>query len=611
MEYYYEASEVKAAVSSKLKEVVQDIYPECKIKGAEARIGGLDGGKGSSMSISLSPQKFGAYYDHATNDKGNLIDILQAVKNLDYCAAIEWLGSNYTTCTTRKWMPSTSNTVSIVAADHIAPLSDDIISYAETARKVGKDTLEAYQVATALDDSSVVAFPCYDHKKSITKIGYCATKEKKYWSSTACGHNLFGKKACSPNKSKGVLVITEGQWDAMSYYEAGIPAVSIPSGAKNLQWINEDWDYINQFHTIYLSFDMDDAGQDIIPDITKRLGIDKCKIIQLPHKDANECLTKENVNTLTNAYDSAIPPQTNELVPATSLKEETFDLLKNGVANLGDNYFLPDFNIKIRPHEMTLIFGQTFHGKSQFVSNQIAYDAAMQTQSVIASFEQTNRMTLASIIMQYCADAHITANEEAFNKVFDDLAPFVTFYDSMDRGNPERLVEIFTYAHKRKGVNRFILDNVMSLDSNRDNNAEQANIAHVFRKFTKDYPVHLFVVAHPRKAGQGDEYKAPSLSDIRGASEWGDIPENIITVWRNMQKQEDIAKMVEDKFSSVEVARYNREVPDSKIFVRKQRATGEIPQKNVWFHKDTQRYTAEPSLPKPFYTENDNNEDPF
>ena len=31
-------------------------------------------------------------------------------------------------------------------------------------------------------------------------------------------------------------------------------------------------------------------------------------------------------------------------------------------------------------------------------------------------------------------------------------------------------------------------------------------------------------------------------SDIRGAGEWGDVPENIITVWRNTKKQEDIEK---------------------------------------------------------------------
>lgn len=601
---YYDASEVKQSCSQNIKAIISDIYPEAKYKGAEARLGSVDGEKGSSMSISLDPGKFGAYYDHATGEKGDLISLIETVKNLDYGGAIEWLGCNYTSCTKRKYEPQNLQKPRKLADDEsYSRLSKEVIKYAIEKRYITKDTLSAYDVKSLKRDPNVTCFLSMDANNNVTKAEYSDTREKKIWSSKNCRHNLFGKNTVSPNDTKGSLIITEGRWDAMSYYEAGLPAVSIPSGAKNHQWINEDWEYLQQFHTIYLSFDMDDEGQTAANEVIKRLGIHKCKIINLNKKDASDVLQnhKGESEALINAFETAATPESGELIQATSLAESTYELLLNGFENTGDEYFVPNFDLRIRPHEMTLIFGLTGQGKSQFISNQIAFDASRQIQTTIASFEQMSTMTLASMLKQFSANKNIAHNRDEYNKAFNALAPFITIYNSVDRTDPIKLIETFTYAHKRKGINRFVVDNVMSLDSDRDNNAEQAKIAHLFRKFTKDYPIHLFVIAHPRKSGNREDSASPqTVADIRGASEWGDIPENIVTVWRNAKKHEDIAEMTKDGRDAIDIRNFDRSIPDGKIYCRKQRATGEYPMENLWFDKDSQRFTIKPLAPTPF-----------
>jgi twinkle protein len=608
---YYDAAEVKISCSQKLKTIISDLYPESKIKGTEARIGSINGEPGSSMAISLDPSKFGSFYDHASDEKGDLISLIEANKNYDYGEAIEWLGANYTTCIKRSYEAKEKKTRPQLAENQkFTKLSKEIIEYAKNVRFISEDALIAYKVQSLCNNPSTACFLSVDDHNQVSKIEYCSTKEKKYWSSIDCDHNIFGKNCCDSSKLKGELIITEGRWDAMSYYELGFPAVSIPSGVKNHQWINEDWEYLQQFHTIYLSFDMDDAGQNEINEIVSRLGIHKCKIISLPLKDASEMLQSKRGDELRKHIESATIPQSGSLISAASLKEETYKLLCEGVENIGDPYFLEDFEIRIRPYEMTLIFGLSFHGKSQFISNQVAFDASNQIQTAIASFEQIPSMTLASFVKQFSNNPHLENEPHEFSKMFDELAPYITIYDSVIRTDPAKLIEDFTYAHKRKGVNRFIIDNVMSLDTDRDNNSSQAAAAHLFREFTKEYPIHLFVIAHPRKPSHENNEKPPMQSDIRGAGEWGDVPENIITVWRNTKKQEDIENMRLDKRPPHEIMNYNQQIPDGKILVRKQRATGKTPLKNVWFHQDIQRFTTSPMRPTGFIVK-EKEEDPF
>jgi len=600
---YYDASEVKQSCSQSIKAIITDLYPNAKFKGAEARIGGVDGNAGSSMSVSLDPSKFGAYYDHATGEKGDLISLVEYAKNTNYGGAIEWLGASYTNCTKRKFEPQALQPAPpLVEVDQYTNISEEVVKYALDVRKISLDTLTQYNVKSLKKNPNVACFLDYDLTEHITKIEFSDTREKKIWSSKNCRHNLFGKNVVSPDTTKGSLIITEGRWDAMSFAETGLPAVSIPSGAKNHQWIDADWEYIQQFHTIYLAFDMDDEGENATNEVIKRLGIHKCKVIKLPLKDASEMLQKADAEDLIHAFESAATPESGELISATTLEQETYDLLLNGFENTGDEYFVPNYDLRIREHEMTLIFGLTGQGKSQFISNQIAFDASKQIQTTIASFEQRSTMTFASMMKQFSGDKNIAHDKEKFQKAFQNLAPFITIYNSVDRTDPQKLIETFTYAHKRKGINRFVVDNVMSLDSDRDNNAQQAEIAHMFRKFTKDYPIHLFVIAHPRKPNARDEAATgpPSVADIRGASEWGDIPENIITVWRNAKKHETMAEMAKDGRSEIEIRNFDSSIPDGKIYCRKQRATGEYPMENLWFHKESQRFTMKPLSPMPF-----------
>lgn len=99
------------------------------------------------------------------------------------------------------------------------------------------------------------------------------------------------------------LLICEGETDCMSAIEAGyLNTVSVPLGAGNTHWIEECWDWLNQFESIIIWADNDEAGNKMKTDCLYRLGTWRTKYIETPShyvnengkrvplKDINDCL---------------------------------------------------------------------------------------------------------------------------------------------------------------------------------------------------------------------------------------------------------------------------------------------------------------------------------
>lgn len=114
------------------------------------------------------------------------------------------------------------------------------------------------------------------------------------------------------------LLICEGETDCMSAIEAGyLNTVSVPLGAGNTHWIEECWDWLNQFESIIIWADNDEAGNKMKTDCLYRLGTWRTKYIETPShyvnengkrvplKDINDCLQIGGKQLVMNLISSA------------------------------------------------------------------------------------------------------------------------------------------------------------------------------------------------------------------------------------------------------------------------------------------------------------------
>ena len=153
-------------------------------------------------------------------------------------------------------------------------------------RKVSKATCEKFGIRAALsekDGKTVEAyyFPSYDQKGKIagfTKQDVTKHKsEKGHWStvgSVTIGNKLFGQDVAEEvQRKKNVIVVTEGQWDCASSFQALVDnvkgtkyeglepfVVSIPMGTGNaVEALLHNESFIQKYDGLCLFFDNDHA----------------------------------------------------------------------------------------------------------------------------------------------------------------------------------------------------------------------------------------------------------------------------------------------------------------------------------------------------------------
>ena len=121
------------------------------------------------------------------------------------------------------------------------------------------------------------------------------------------------------------LLLTEGEGDALAAIECGFTnTVSVPFGSQNFQWIEHNWEWLEQFDSIIICSDNDEAGVKMRKEIVPRLGSWRTRYVEIPHtyhnpdtgrdvpmKDLNEVLYhmgKEAViDLIRNAADPGVP----------------------------------------------------------------------------------------------------------------------------------------------------------------------------------------------------------------------------------------------------------------------------------------------------------------
>jgi hypothetical protein len=93
-------------------------------------------------------------------------------------------------------------------------------------------------------------------------------------------------------------------------------------GCSNTQWITEDYQFLSHFDEIVLLFDNDLAGKKAAKDAAARLGQERCLIVTLPLKDANDMLRANRGKEIGSIIENTTPEPIAEIVNPSSMIEK-------------------------------------------------------------------------------------------------------------------------------------------------------------------------------------------------------------------------------------------------------------------------------------------------
>jgi twinkle protein len=220
-----------------------------------------------------------------------------------------------------------STSTTRTAAANVTKLKHPLIPMGERFtelpdRKISKATCEKYRVWREDGKDFYAAF--LEGKHVGTKYRNLENKRDQRW--TGEQHELFGQHLFPAGSAK-YITLTEGEYDACSAYEmqgSKWPVVSVINGTGSAELdVKRNYEYLNSFETIVLSFDNDEIGQKTAKKIAGMFPAGKARIMSHRlHKDANEYKVAGHTAEYTKEWWSAQPFMPDGLELGTNLWEK-------------------------------------------------------------------------------------------------------------------------------------------------------------------------------------------------------------------------------------------------------------------------------------------------
>ncbi|CAK8740732.1 hypothetical protein SODG_004209 [Sodalis praecaptivus] len=186
----------------------------------------------------------------------------------------------------------------------------------------------------------------------------------------------------------------------------------------------------------------------------------------------------------------------------------------------------------------------------------------------IASMELRPAILLKRMIRQAVCTGDATP--EDVDRMMDLLDARMWLFNVSGKAKGERILTVFKYAHKRYGVQLFVVDSLMMCGLNEDDYNGQKAFMEALCEFKLTYPVHVLLVTHPRK-GENEE-KPVGKMDVKGTGAITDLTDNLITVWRNKAREAVVEKV--RKFGNEMLSENEQkllEAPGTLLLLDKQR----------------------------------------
>ena len=442
---------------------------------------------------------------------------------------------------------------------------ENIVNYLNL-RKISRETIDYCDVRE--DEHNNIVFNFYDTNDVLTLVKYRPSHkidkskgEVKTW----CQKNadtyplLFNMNRINISEP---LLICEGEIDCLSAIEAGYTnSVSVPLGAGNFQWIEKNWDWLEQFDTIIVCGDNDEPGQKMIKEVSSRLGNWKTKIVQLPTyreksdgtkvaiSDLNETLYwwgKEYVlKLILNAKDSPV----DSVIDFSDIEDvdlSQIDGIYTGIEKL-DNELMKMFYGTV-----TILTGTNGSGKSSFLSQLICQTLDQKKSAWLYSKELPNSMMKNWINYIFAGRQNIKeftdskgakyyrVRQEARRRIDKYYRNSLYVYKDDYSNTVEDVKKSMEDCVRKYGCRLLILDNLTVINLGAtDNNKNETQNAFMswLTKFAATFQVVVILVIHPRK---GQQLVRLCKYDIGGSGGMLDLAHRSFSLYRVQPKEKEL-----------------------------------------------------------------------
>jgi twinkle protein len=514
--------------------------------------------KSGSFTVSHSKNMFKCF---GCGKSGDGINFIMEHNKLGYVDAIKLLATKYNIEIIEVEYEETKRTYT-APAPRLEKISKRFIEWFEN-RGISNNTLLRFKVTECLEwmpkarkETTTLCFNYYEQDNLVNIKFRAANKDFKL--SKDARLIFYNLDAIS---GLNEAIISEGEIDAMSWHEVEEYAVvSVPNGAGTgnlkLEYLDNCYSYFEGKTKIYISTDNDEAGRRLCEELCRRLGKERCYIIEYPKdcKDANDVLVKHGKETLRKLkQDAKLYPLDGEST-IESMKPILYDFYENGYPKGCESGLIDDSGanegfLTFIPQQLTMVTGINGHGKDEIV-NAICVGLAKGSgwKTAICQFEENPEITASKIIEKFVGkafDFRKDATKRMNKQEFEQGLLFVDEYFKVMNVNEmgTSIDEILEKARQmifRYGINVLVISPWNCIEHQIPNGMAETNYISLtlskITRFIKKFNIHCFLIAHPTKMQknlQTKKYEVPTLQNISGSVHFANKAHNGLSVYRN------------------------------------------------------------------------------
>ena len=430
-----------------------------------------------------------------------------------------------------------------------APMEPKALAWFK-GRGISQATLEAMKVTEGLE-----WMPQKNGQANTVQFNYYLGGElvnTKFRTGDKCFKLVSGAKLLPYNidsiRGTKECIVTEGEMDALSFYEVGRhDVVSVPNGANaNLDYLDDYIeDYFDDKETIFIASDTDTKGVLLRDELLRRFGAERCRVLEYGDgcKDANEHLMKYGRESLLKCLSDAPETKMEGVFTVTDF-EQSLDALfekgwQRGVTIGHDNF---DRLCSFETKRLCIVTGIPGSGKSEFIDEIVVrLNLRYGWRAAYFSPENSPFSYHASKLIEKLTGKRFGRSSlplGEYRQVKEHLEKNFFFINPADNFKAESILEKAKYLVRRRGIKVLVIDPYNRLESEQGSRSETQYISELLDRltnFAQRNDILVILMAHPTKQPRNKDgvIEAPTLYDISGSANFFNKADFGLVVHRN------------------------------------------------------------------------------
>lgn len=368
---------------------------------------------------------------------------------------------------------------------------------------------------------------------------------------------------------RNCAIITEGEWDMLTAYECGFgqtyepiadedgelvehelgrwAVLSVPNGAskgnQQLEYLDNCSDYLATIDEFIIATDGDDAGRKLRDELVRRLGVEKCRVLEYPEecKDLNEILLKHGKEQVVNVLLESAPIPIDGVYYLEQIFPDMLESFKAGVQLAPTTRFDEmDEYFRWKKGDITLCTGYGNHGKSFFMLQM------MLTKSIWdgwkwAIFSPENYPPndfYDDIVEMYVGKWLQKMTVDEYTEACKFISEHIYYVYPENEHDINSIHEKFRYLILKKGIDGVMIDPFNQLDKTQKayerDDQYLSWVLKDIKRFALLNNIVYTIIAHPKNPtyNQDRSLPVPDSYDLHGGSMWANKADQILAYYR-------------------------------------------------------------------------------